>query len=176
MYTRVIASGFAVVLVIVSAASFGQPPANQDGIAGYAGHGPLRPAQGDRPRTSGPGGLPPRRSRAISAIRSSALYVFGNGGCSNDGASARLHLLNVASHGYLAIAPGGIHNGPSKTEAPPRPAGASIETYAPTRPAQLKAAIDWALAENGAAAAAISAASIPSRSRSPVSAVAAFRR
>jgi hypothetical protein len=74
--------------------------------------------------------------------------VFGNGGCSNDGASARLHLLNVASHGYLAIAPGGIYNGPGKTEAPPRPADTSIQNYAPTRPAQLSAAIDWALAEN----------------------------
>jgi dienelactone hydrolase len=59
-----------------------------------------------------------------------------------------LHLLNVASHGYLAIAPGGIYNGPGKTEAPPRPEDTSIQNYAPTRPAQLGAAIDWALAEN----------------------------
>src|SRR5688572_12049213 len=27
------------------------------------------------------------------------LYVFGNGACTNDGASARLHLLEIASHG-----------------------------------------------------------------------------
>jgi dienelactone hydrolase len=59
-----------------------------------------------------------------------------------------LHLLNVASYGYLAIAPGGIYNGPGKTEAPPRPEDTSIQNYAPTRPAQLGAAIDWALAEN----------------------------
>ncbi len=76
------------------------------------------------------------------------LYIFGNGGCSNDGASSRLHLLNIASHGYLAIAPGGIHNGPGSTPATPRPAGADFATYAPTTPAQLTAAIDWALAEN----------------------------
>lgn len=47
------------------------------------------------------------------------LYVFGNGGCSDDGASARMHLLEIASHGYLAIAPGRVLSGPG---APPRPA------------------------------------------------------
>ena len=76
------------------------------------------------------------------------LYIFGNGGCSNDGASSRLHLLNIASHGYLTIAPGGIHNGPGSTPATPRPDGADFATYAPTTPAQLTAAIDWALGEN----------------------------
>src|SRR5687767_7716474 len=43
------------------------------------------------------------------------LYVFGNGACSNDGASSRLHLLEIASHGYLAIAPGRIRSGPGAT-------------------------------------------------------------
>ncbi len=76
------------------------------------------------------------------------LYIFGNGGCSNDGASSRLHLLNIASHGYLAIAPGGIHNGPGSTPATPRPEDADMATYAATSPVQLTAAIDWALAEN----------------------------
>ena len=44
--------------------------------------------------------------------RKLGLYIFGNGACSNDGASSRLHLLEIASHGYLAIAPGRILNGP----------------------------------------------------------------
>jgi hypothetical protein len=74
--------------------------------------------------------------------------VFGNGGCSSDGASARLHLLEIASHGYLAIAPGGIHNGPGRTDAAPRPANFDMATYAPTRPEQLREAVDWALSEN----------------------------
>src|SRR6187402_2257983 len=47
------------------------------------------------------------------------VYVFGNGACSNDGASARLHLLEIASHGYLAIAPGRVRNGPGRL--PPEP-------------------------------------------------------
>ena len=57
------------------------------------------------------------------------VYIFGNGACSNDGASARLHLLEIASHGYLAIAPGRIRSGPGATvqasaeppRAPPPP-------------------------------------------------------
>jgi hypothetical protein len=49
------------------------------------------------------------------------LYIFGNGACSNDGASSRLHLLEIASHGYLAIAPGRIRTGPGATVPPPTP-------------------------------------------------------
>ncbi len=74
------------------------------------------------------------------------VYVFGNGGCSDDGASARLHLLEVASHGYLAIAPGGIYNGPGKTQRPPQ--AASADPLARTKAVELTQAIDWALAEN----------------------------
>ncbi|WP_417318713.1 hypothetical protein [Emcibacter sp.] len=44
--------------------------------------------------------------------RSLGIYIFGNGACIADGAMARLHLLEIASHGYVAIAPGGIHSGP----------------------------------------------------------------
>lgn len=77
------------------------------------------------------------------------IYVFGNGACSDDGASARLHLLEIASHGYLAIAPGAIYNGPGKSERPQRAAAASSGTpLAATRAEQLVEAIDWALAEH----------------------------
>jgi dienelactone hydrolase len=83
------------------------------------------------------------------------LYVFGNGACSNDGASARLHLLEIASHGYLAIAPGRIRNGPgavaSAPEAPPahEPRGNPAHLpKPPTRAADLMTALEWALAQN----------------------------
>jgi hypothetical protein len=72
------------------------------------------------------------------------LYVFGNGACSGDGASARLHLLEIASHGYLAIASGRIRSGPG-LEPPPPPLPAYQNQ---TTSAQLTEAIDWALAEN----------------------------
>ncbi|MEP7243508.1 MAG: hypothetical protein ABI885_07450, partial [Gammaproteobacteria bacterium] len=86
------------------------------------------------------------------------LYLFGNGACTNDGASSRLHLLEVASHGYLAIAPGRIRTGPGAT-APllppppltlhPNPGGAPASMPArPTRYADLTSALDWALTQN----------------------------
>ena len=45
------------------------------------------------------------------------VYVWGNGGCSADGASSRFHLTEIASHGYVVIVPGKILSGP---KAPPR--------------------------------------------------------
>ncbi len=72
------------------------------------------------------------------------VYVFGNGGCTDDAASSRMHLLEIASHGYLAIAPGRIYSGPGAVERED-----SEETGLDgTRPEQLNQAIDWALAEN----------------------------
>ena len=72
------------------------------------------------------------------------IYVFGNGACSEDGASQRQHLLEIASHGYLVIAPGGIYSGPGVTVTP--------ESWAAHRDKttyrQLGEAISWATAEN----------------------------
>jgi hypothetical protein len=147
MNTRRIASGLTLVLVTASAASWSQPPENRDGIPDTPGTGRFTPLKEIDARLRDQVVYRPADLAGLGETKL-GVYVFGNGGCSNDGASARLHLLNVASHGYIAIAPGGIYNGPGKTEAPPRPADTSIQNYAPTRPAQLSAAIDWALAEN----------------------------
>lgn len=82
------------------------------------------------------------------------VYLFGNGACSNDGASARLHLLEIASHGYLAIAPGRIRNGPgavTEQAAPPVRSPQDNPAHLPTPPTtsdDLLAALDWALARN----------------------------
>jgi hypothetical protein len=61
----------------------------------------------------------------------------------DDGASSRLHLLEVASHGYLVIAPGRIRTGPGATApaAPGAPTGRSSAK-------DLTTALDWALAQN----------------------------
>ena len=85
------------------------------------------------------------------------LYLFGNGGCSNDGAGSRMHLLEIASHGYLAIALGRIRSGPGAT-MPPTPAPKPAQPPAAgAPPAGLAAAtdvkglitaLDWALAQN----------------------------
>ncbi len=57
------------------------------------------------------------------------VYIFGNGACSDDAASSRLHLLEVASHGYLVIAPGRLRTGPGATA--PVPAGSRSCATAP---------------------------------------------
>jgi len=82
------------------------------------------------------------------------LFIWGNGACADDGASARLHLSEIASHGYLAVAPGKWRNGPNAKEppAPPRePAADGSFPPAPTSAADLARALDWALAENSRA-------------------------
>jgi hypothetical protein len=77
------------------------------------------------------------------------VVAWGNGGCSDDGASSRFHLLEIASHGYLVIASGRILSGPGAPPREPRPA-AQPGTIPParTQPADLTQAVDWALAEN----------------------------
>lgn len=104
------------------------------------------------------------RPKDLAAMGSTKLGVvaWGNGGCSEDAASSRFHLLELASHGYLVIANGKILSGPG---APPRaqPAArpAQAQGQAPaagqppaqlpasrTRAAQLTEAIDWAMKEN----------------------------
>ena len=55
------------------------------------------------------------------------VFVWGNGACADDGASARLHLSEIASHGYLAIAPGKWRNGPNAKEPPSPPRGPAAD-------------------------------------------------
>ncbi len=77
------------------------------------------------------------------------VLAWGNGGCSNDGASQRLHLLEIASHGYLAIANGTIKSGPGTQPSPPPAPRADGQLPPPATSAeQLIEAIDWALKEN----------------------------
>ena len=77
------------------------------------------------------------------------VVAWGNGGCSEDGASSRFHLLEIASHGYLVIASGRILSGPGAPPREPRAATAPGEIPpARTQPSDLTDAVDWALAEN----------------------------
>lgn len=89
------------------------------------------------------------RPTGLSAIRTPKLgvVVWGNGGCRDDGASARAHLTELASHGYLVIAPGKLY---PPGQSAPAPARGPDGKYPPqaTTAAQVKAGIDWALAEN----------------------------
>jgi hypothetical protein len=77
------------------------------------------------------------------------VVAWGNGGGSDDGASSRFHLLEIASHGYLVIANGQILSGPGAPPREPRPAPPHGQLPPPrTQVSDLTAAVDWALAEN----------------------------
>lgn len=91
------------------------------------------------------------RPRDLASVGQGQLGVvaWGNGGCSDDGASSRFHLLELASHGYVTIASGRILSGPGS--APRAPAAPPAPGQLPpprTKASDLTAAIDWALAEN----------------------------
>lgn len=98
------------------------------------------------------------------------IVVWGNGGCAADGgATSRRFLLQIASEGYVIVAPGRpgadtpleptsnatapssaasnrtMPAGPPPPAGPPQSRGASW----PTSPAQLVRALDWLVAENG---------------------------
>jgi len=79
------------------------------------------------------------------------VYIWGNGGCGYDATSARFHLIEIASHGYIAIAPGEIQSGPKAPKAtadtvPPSAPPSGNDKRA--TPEKMIAALDWILAEN----------------------------
>jgi hypothetical protein len=86
------------------------------------------------------------------------VLAWGNGGCSGDGAGARLHLEEIASHGYLAIANGKILTGPGSPphQPPPMPPAGAPAPGSPgfsipppaTKAEGLRESINWALREN----------------------------
>lgn len=76
--------------------------------------------------------------------RKMPLYIYGNGACSDDGASERQHLLEIASHGYLAISLGRIHSGKG-TKLTARDWHAHRDR---TRYEWMGDAIDWAVEQN----------------------------
>jgi hypothetical protein len=77
------------------------------------------------------------------------VVAWGNGGCSDDGASSRFHLLEIASHGYLVVASGQILSGPGAPPREPRPAAPPGQLPPPrTKVSDLTEAVDWALAQN----------------------------
>jgi dienelactone hydrolase len=97
------------------------------------------------------------RPADLSKLGSEKLGVlaFGNGGCAPDGAGARFHLSEIASHGYVAIAAGKILSGPGAPAGaaqpmpgPPRAGERGAIPPPATKAEQLREAIDWALAEN----------------------------
>lgn len=96
------------------------------------------------------------RPQDLSAVKEKLpIIAWGNGGCANNGLAHRNFLLEIASHGYLAIAIGPPVAPPARQGGPgaapgrgARPAGQAPAGPA-TKSSQLIDAINWALAENG---------------------------
>lgn len=81
------------------------------------------------------------------------VVAWGNGACADDGTAHRFHLAEIASYGYLVIAPGPWRSGPAaKTPRAPQAAvpGGALPPPATTT-ADVKAGLDWALAQNSVA-------------------------
>jgi dienelactone hydrolase len=112
----------------------GRYPALKEEVAAFPNHVVYRPA-----------------NIASLGDRKLGVYLFGNGGCAIDGASARFHLLEIASHGYLAIAPGRIYSGPGAVARPPAPVAGTPQDMASqprTSYRDLSSALEWVIAQN----------------------------
>lgn len=91
------------------------------------------------------------RPQELSKVkRKLPVIAWGNGGCANNGLAHRNFLLEIASHGFLAIAIGPPQ--PPQTpqaKGPTKGAGTQPPLPGPaTKSSQLIDAIDWALREN----------------------------
>lgn len=71
------------------------------------------------------------------------IYIWGNGGCSFNGAGARFHLTEIASRGFIAIAPGKILSGPNSPDN-----SNGLEEAEKATAKKMIEALDWILAEN----------------------------
>lgn len=121
--------------------------AEQDTLPTGPGTGPYPAVMTQNP------GLPAHviyRPASLGTAKALGVLVWGNGGCSADGASARHHLIEIASQGYVVIAPGEVMSGPGATrKREPRAPDASGQLPpVATTSADVKAGLDWALAEN----------------------------
>jgi hypothetical protein len=86
------------------------------------------------------------RPKNLNAVKGRMpILSWGNGACANNGLSHRNYLIEIASHGFLAVAigPPAAADPVPTSAAPRRPA-----TGPATKSSQLIDAINWAIAEN----------------------------
>ncbi len=150
-------AAFALAAMLAGCAPAGQAAlqADQPAARAAADAAPDLPGTGPYPAIrDDQAGLPDHivyRPRNLDALagRPLGVVLWGNGGCSADAVSARFHLLELASYGYVVIAPGKAYSGPNALPAPPRETH-SDGTFPPvqTLPADVLSGLDWILAEN----------------------------
>lgn len=137
-----------------STSALAQEAAARGAVLNQTGKFPDQPGSGAYPATyaMAPNGLEDvvYQPADLTLVKGKlGVYIWGNGGCGYDATSARFHLIEIASHGYIAIAPGEIQSGP-KAPAPPAPGTPRPAPGADKRATSEKmiAALDWILAEN----------------------------
>ena len=107
-----------------STSALAQEAAARNAVLTQTGKFPDQPGSGAYPATyaMAPNGMEDviYQPQDLAQVKGKlGVYIWGNGGCGYDATSARFHLIEIASHGYVAIAPGEIQSGP---KAPARPA------------------------------------------------------
>lgn len=90
------------------------------------------------------------RPENLAALKTKKLpiYIWGNGACTDDGASVKGHLLEIASHGYLVVAPGFIGDELARVQAARGPQAPGAPLTVPTSTKDLRDGLDWAIAQN----------------------------
>jgi enterochelin esterase-like enzyme/dienelactone hydrolase len=90
------------------------------------------------------------RPENLAALKQKKLpiYIWGNGACTDDGASVKGHLLEIASHGYLVIAPGYVGDELKRVQAARGPHADGAPPAVPTSVQDLREGLDWAIAQN----------------------------
>jgi len=92
------------------------------------------------------------RPQDMSSVKEKlGVYIWGNGGCYPDGTSARFHLTEIASHGYIAIAPGFIISGPNgQHQSAKKMQGSELdrEDLGWETAEKMTSAMDWILGES----------------------------
>ncbi len=149
--------------ILICGASSAQGPPSQDfqkAMEAYhklpdtAGTGPFPAAKSTDPAFPGHVVYRPADVGKLGG-RKLPIVLWGNGGCTDDGAAERLFLEEVASHGYLVLAPGAILSGPGALPAPPTPLQPpptpSSKLTVRTATVQVEQGLEQALAANRAA-------------------------
>jgi hypothetical protein len=90
------------------------------------------------------------RPKDLGAVKGKMpLLSWGNGACANNGLAHKNYLLEIASHGFLAIAIGPpVVPPPAASAAAPTPIPRPPGAGPATKSIQLIDAINWAIAEN----------------------------
>src|SRR5688500_5809322 len=118
-----------ILMATFAAAGLAQPAPPSDGAQAREEADRIPDTPGDGPYPAGmeaDPGLPAHvgyRPADLGPLAAGQLGVFawGNGGCADDGASSRPHLAQIASYGYLVIAPGKWRSGPNAKAGPAPP-------------------------------------------------------